>query len=94
MKRTLEKQNRLEMYLNERRCGVADWTRLVQARAQWRTVINTTMDVQVPRYMGHFDDLNDCYLSFISGGKGSWHVLNHCTRFGFELLRNTREAYC
>jgi hypothetical protein len=39
--------DKIKKHLREIECGGADWTDLVQDRDQWRTLVNTAMNLRV-----------------------------------------------
>jgi hypothetical protein len=42
------------MDLRETGWGGVDWIYLAEGRDQWRTLVNTVMDIRVPQYVGKF----------------------------------------
>jgi hypothetical protein len=47
-------EDNITMYLREIRWGVMDWIDLTQDRDQWRALVDTVMNLQVPYNVGKF----------------------------------------
>jgi hypothetical protein len=45
-------EDNIKMYLRERGCGGMDRINVVQDRDQWRTLVNTVMNLWVPQNVG------------------------------------------
>jgi hypothetical protein len=54
--------NNIKIDLKEKGIDGANWIRLAQDRVQWRTFVNTVMNLQVPYRKGIFDKLSDNQL--------------------------------
>jgi hypothetical protein len=47
-------EDNIKMDLREVGCGDMDWIHLAQDRDQWRTLVNTVMNIWVPQNVGKF----------------------------------------
>jgi hypothetical protein len=47
-------KNNIRVDLKETRSEVADWIHLAQDRDQWRVLVNTVMNLRIPKKAGNF----------------------------------------
>jgi hypothetical protein len=59
----------IKMDIRERGWDDMDWIIQAQDRDQWRTLVNTVMNLWVPQNAANF--LNDCTLAASQGGLSS-----------------------